>query len=61
MKIKALLLVAMLLGLALVAPAQTSRGTVSGVVTDAAGARISGANVTLTNTETTTTREGCDY
>jgi outer membrane receptor protein involved in Fe transport len=32
--------------------AQTSRGTVSGVVTDPSGAVIQGANVTLTNTAT---------
>ncbi|MCM3869319.1 MAG: carboxypeptidase regulatory-like domain-containing protein [Pyrinomonadaceae bacterium] len=56
MKRKALMLSAMLLGLALVTQAQTSRGTVSGVVSDAAGARISGATVTLTNTDTTVSR-----
>ena len=36
--------------------AQTSRGTVSGTVTDPTGAVISGANVTLTNTATTVSR-----
>ncbi len=56
MKIKAFMLVVMLLGGALMVQAQTSRGTVSGVVADAAGARISGATVTLTNTETTLSR-----
>jgi Carboxypeptidase regulatory-like domain/TonB-dependent Receptor Plug Domain len=56
MKIKVLMLVALLLSLALVVQAQTSRGNVSGVVTDAAGARIPGATVTLTNTETTVSR-----
>ena len=56
MKIKALMLIAMLLGLALVVQAQTSRGTVSGTVADATGAVIPGATVTLTNTETTLSR-----
>ena len=35
---------------------QTSRGTVSGTITDQAGAVLSGANVTLTNAETNVTR-----
>ena len=56
MKIKTLMLVAMMLGLALAAQAQTSRGTVSGTVTDANGSVISGATVTLTSTETTQSR-----
>ncbi len=58
MKIKVLMLVAMLLGLALVVHAQTSKGTVSGIVTDANGAVVSGATVTLTNTETGLSRHG---
>ena len=37
-------------------PAQTSRGTVSGVVKDQTGAVIPGATVTLTNTDTTVER-----
>ncbi|MET0650281.1 MAG: carboxypeptidase regulatory-like domain-containing protein [Pyrinomonadaceae bacterium] len=36
--------------------AQTSRGTVSGIVKDPNGAAIAGANVTLLNTETTVSR-----
>lgn len=36
--------------------AQTSRGVVSGIVTDPNGAVVPGAEVTLTNTETTVTR-----
>jgi outer membrane receptor protein involved in Fe transport len=36
--------------------AQTSRGTVSGIVKDPNGAVVPGAEVTLTNTETTVTR-----
>jgi outer membrane receptor protein involved in Fe transport len=56
MKIKTLMLIAMLLSLALVVQAQTSRGTVSGTVADTTGAVISGATVTLTNTETTLSR-----
>jgi hypothetical protein len=46
------MLVAVLLGLSLTAVAQTSRGTVSGTVTDPTGAVIAGANVVLTNTQT---------
>ncbi|HKQ91603.1 MAG TPA: TonB-dependent receptor [Blastocatellia bacterium] len=42
--------------LSIVTFAQTSRGTVSGTVTDPTGAVISGANVTLTNTATTVSR-----
>jgi hypothetical protein len=38
--------------LAVVAQAQTSRGTVSGTVTDPAGALVSGASVALTHTQT---------
>jgi hypothetical protein len=40
----------------LAASAQTSRGTVSGLVTDQTGAVIPNATVTLTNTETTVSR-----
>jgi len=39
------------------ARAQSSRGTVSGVVVDPNGAAISGASVRLTNTQTTVTRD----
>jgi Carboxypeptidase regulatory-like domain/TonB-dependent Receptor Plug Domain len=56
MKIKALMLTAMLLVLAPLAQAQTSRGTVSGSVADTTGAVIPGATVTLTNTDTTLSR-----
>ncbi|HEX7997523.1 MAG TPA: carboxypeptidase regulatory-like domain-containing protein [Pyrinomonadaceae bacterium] len=52
MKLRLLMLVAVLLGLSLTAVAQTSRGTVSGTVTDPTGAVIAGANVVLTNTQT---------
>ncbi len=64
MKIKALVLVALLLSLSLTAFAQTSRGTVSGTAVDQAGAVIAGATVTLTNIDTnvssttTTNNEG---
>src|SRR5579871_3331839 len=34
------------------APAQTSRGTVSGTITDPSGAAIAGANVAITHTAT---------
>ncbi|HEX8558562.1 MAG TPA: carboxypeptidase regulatory-like domain-containing protein [Pyrinomonadaceae bacterium] len=52
----------LMLALALFVPfvnvaAQTSRGTVSGVVTDPAGAVIRGASVTLTNTQTNVSRQ----
>lgn len=52
MKIKAAMFVIMFLSLPLAAAAQTSRGTVSGVVTDPNGAVIAGSTVTLTNTQT---------
>jgi protocatechuate 3,4-dioxygenase beta subunit len=42
--------------IAATASAQTSRGIVSGTVTDTNGAVVTGANVTLTNTETTISR-----
>ncbi len=56
MKFKAFLLVLALVSLSLTALAQTSRGTVSGTVTDQTGAVIAGANVELTNTATTVKR-----
>src|SRR6267142_4769334 len=56
MKIKSLMFVALMLGLAVAAQAQTSRGTVTGTVTDTNGSVISGATVTLTNMETTVSR-----
>lgn len=56
MRIKALLFALALLGLSLTAVAQTSRGTVSGTVTDPTGAIIAGAEVVLTNTATTVSR-----
>lgn len=56
MRTRVVFLVVMLAFGALTAYAQTSRGIVSGVVTDATGARISGASITLTNTETTISR-----
>ncbi len=56
MKIKALMVIALVLGLAPAAQAQTSRGIVSGIVADSTGAVIAGATVTLTNTETTLSR-----
>ncbi len=56
MKIKALVLVALLFSFSLTAFAQTSRGTVSGTVTDQAGAVVPGATITLTNTATTVDR-----
>lgn len=45
-----------LFGLSLSIIAQTSRGTVSGLVSDPAGAVIPGATVTLTSTDTNTSR-----
>jgi outer membrane receptor protein involved in Fe transport len=56
MKKKVLLLLAALFCLALSAPAQTSRGTISGVVTDPNGAVITGAEVIITNAETNVSR-----
>src|SRR5215204_5840388 len=56
MKKKALLLAAALIAFALPALAQTSRGTVSAVVTAPNGAVIAGAEVTITNAETTVSR-----
>ncbi|MDQ3254508.1 MAG: carboxypeptidase-like regulatory domain-containing protein, partial [Acidobacteriota bacterium] len=56
MRIKVIILTAALFGLSLVAAAQTSRGTVSGVVTDTAGAVVPGASVTLTSDATNQAR-----
>ncbi|MDX2032449.1 MAG: carboxypeptidase regulatory-like domain-containing protein, partial [Blastocatellia bacterium] len=56
MKIRAFHLFVLLCSLMAAGMAQTSRGTVSGTVTDSTGAVISGANVALTNTATTVSR-----
>ena len=56
MKTKALIVLGMVLGLAFAVQAQTSRGSVNGTVTDTNGALVTGATVTLTNTETTLVR-----
>ncbi len=56
MKMKVIILVAALFGLSLAVAAQTSRGTVSGVITDTAGAVIPGATVTLTSGATNLSR-----
>src|ERR1051325_7045709 len=56
MRIKLFLLIGLMLCLPPAAWAQTSRGTVTGTVTDANGAVIQGANVVLTNTQTTVER-----
>lgn len=56
MKTRILLLITALLCFSFVAVAQTSRGTVAGIVTDPNGAVIPGATVLLTNTETTVSR-----
>lgn len=52
MRSKVLILLVALFSFSLTAAAQTSRGTVSGVVSDPAGAVVSGANITLTSAET---------
>src|SRR5262245_24240115 len=52
MIIRALLAVAVVITLSTLALSQTSRGTVSGTVTDPAGAVIAGADVTLTSAAT---------
>ncbi|HEY0101455.1 MAG TPA: TonB-dependent receptor [Pyrinomonadaceae bacterium] len=52
MRSKVLILLVAIFSFSLTATAQTSRGTVSGTVTDPAGAVVSGANITLTNTST---------
>ena len=56
MKIKTFLFLAALIGYSLTAAAQTSRGTVSGIVADPAGAVIPGATITLTNDQTSISR-----
>ena len=56
MKIKSLVITLTLVGLSLTASAQTSRGTVSGVVTDQTGAVVSGAGVVITNAATSVSR-----
>lgn len=56
MRIKTLLIMLVVLGASVAIQAQTSRGTVSGVVTDTAGAVIAGATITLTNDETKVAR-----
>jgi Carboxypeptidase regulatory-like domain/TonB-dependent Receptor Plug Domain len=56
MKIKSLVFTLTLVSFALTASAQTSRGTVSGAVTDPTGAVISGANVVITNAATSVSR-----
>lgn len=56
MKIRATIFTLLFFNLALAALAQTSRGTVSGTVTDPTGAVVSGAAVTLTNTATAVSR-----
>jgi hypothetical protein len=56
MQAKILNIALLLIALSFTAFAQTSRGTVSGVVTDPTGAVITGASVVLTNTATTVSR-----
>src|SRR5215470_14736619 len=56
MKVRAVFFTLMFFSLSFATLAQTSRGTVSGTVTDSTGAVISGAAVTLTNTATTVSR-----
>jgi hypothetical protein len=56
MKTRALFFTLVFFNLSIATFAQTSRGAVSGTVTDPTGAVISGANVTLTNTATTVSR-----
>ena len=52
MTIRALLIVAFVFTLSTLTFGQTSRGTVSGTVTDPTGAVIAGADVTLTSAAT---------
>jgi hypothetical protein len=56
MQAKLLNITLLLIALSFTTFAQTSRGTVSGVVSDATGAVISGASVVLTNTATSVSR-----
>src|SRR5688500_5345365 len=64
MKFRVLLILMVIFSFSLTASAQTSRGTVTGTVTDPAGAVIAGAEVTLTSVQnklsrtTTTNSEG---
>jgi hypothetical protein len=64
MKVRVLLISILIFSFSLTASAQTSRGTVTGTVTDPAGAVIAGAEVTLTSAQnklsrtTTTNSEG---
>ena len=64
MKVRVLLISILIFSFSLTASAQTSRGTVTGTVTDPAGAVIAGAEVTLTSVQhklsrtTTTNSEG---
>lgn len=46
MKIKTLIVLAMVLGIAFATQAQTSRGSVSGTITDSNGALVTAATVT---------------
>ena len=57
MKFRILTLLIALFGLSLTAAAQTSRGTVSGVVSDPTGAVIPGATITLTSEGTGLSRD----
>ena len=56
MKIRVVLILCALFTLTPMAMGQTSRGTVTGTVTDPAGAVIAGAEVTLTSAQTKLTR-----
>jgi hypothetical protein len=56
MKVRAAFFTLLFFNLALTALAQTSRGTVSGTITDPNSSVIAGATVTLTNTATTVSR-----
>src|SRR5437868_4699836 len=56
MKMRFSLLLCAIFCAALVVNVQTSRGTVSGTITDPSGAVIAGATITLTNTQTTVAR-----
>nr|MBA3323444.1 carboxypeptidase regulatory-like domain-containing protein [Pyrinomonadaceae bacterium] len=56
MKLRAVVIVWVVLSLSVMAAAQTSRGIVSGSITDPSGAVIPGASVTLTNIATAVSR-----